>query len=353
MRSPDTRTPASGEQMTRPAVAIASLGGTITMTTASADGRGVAPSLSAEDLLASVPQLGDVAVLTTETLQTVPGASLSFTDIMEALRWARTEVAGGASGAVVIQGTDTIEETAYLLDVYWDEEAPLVVTGAMRPPQLAGADGPANLLASVRVACSGRARGRGVLVVLNDEIHAASRVRKMRASGLNAFESPSFGPLGYVDEGTPVFGNAFARAALDLPLLSGEPRVALLETALGDDGELLDLAVGAGFDGVVLAGFGVGHVSSAVAEAIGRAARSIPLVLASRTGGGSTFRHSYGFVGSESDLIARGAIPAGWLDARKARVLLACLVAGGADGPRIRREFDQRGGLTRERVESQ
>lgn len=343
MRSLDSRLPEPDQRGAAPTVAIASLGGTITMT--SADGRGVAPSLSAEDLLASVPELGSAAALTTETIRTVPGASLSLIDILAALQWARDAVAGGASGVVMIQGTDTIEETAYLLDLYWGEQAPLIVTGAMRPPQLASADGPANLLASVRVACSEQACGRGVLVVLNDEIHAASRVRKMRASGLDAFESPSFGPLGYVDEGRPVFGNAFARAALDLPLLARAPRVALLETALGDDGELLDLAVGAAFDGVVLSGFGVGHVSSAVAAAVERAAASIPVVLASRTGSGSTYRHSYGFVGSESDLITRGAMTAGWLDARKSRILLACLIAGGADGPRIQRELEQRGGL--------
>lgn len=313
------------------------------MTTSSPKGRGVAPSLGAKDLLSAIPQLSDVAVLHIETLRTMPGASLGFTDIIAALRWAKSEVADGASAAVIIQGTDTIEETAYLLDLYWDEAAPLIVTGAMRAPHLAGADGPSNILASVQVSIAPAARARGVLVVLNDEIHAASRVRKTRASGLNAFETPSFGALGYVDEGTPVFGNAFSRTALDLDLPKYEPRVALLETSLGDDGEMLDLVVGARFEGIVLAGFGVGHVSESVAEAVGRAAASVPLVLATRTGNGRTYRHSYGFAGSESDLLSKGAIPSGWLDPRKARILLAALIAGGADASEIRREFNYRG----------
>lgn len=346
MRSPEDRLPGPDGQRTRPTVATASLGGTITMTSVSTDGRGVAPSLSAADLLATVPQLDEIAVLHTQTLRTLPGASLGFADLAAALQWAKGQVAEGAAGVVVIQGTDTIEETAYLLDLHWDEDAPLIVTGAMRPPQLAGADGPANLLASVRVACSERSRCRGVLVVLNDEIHAASRVRKMRASGPDAFESPSFGPLGYVDEGAPVFGNTVVRSVLGRPLPDRGPRIALLETTLGDDGALLDLVAGAGFDGVVLAGFGVGHVSAAVADAVGRALESVPVVLASRAGSGSTYRHSYGFIGSESDLLARGAIAAGWLDARKARILLACLIAGGADRAQIRREFDERGAMT-------
>jgi L-asparaginase len=327
----------------RSRVGAASLGGTITMTSTSADGQGVRPALSAENLLEAVPVLAEIADLRAKTLATVPGASLTFEHVLGALDWARTEVTGGADGAVIIQGTDTIEETAYLLDLYWDESKPLVVTGAMRSPQTPGADGPANLVASVRVACAESSRGRGVLVVLNDEIHSACRVRKMRASGPGAFASPSFGPLGYLDEQRPVYGSARAdRRTLPLPEPFVMPSVALLETFLGDDGTTLDAVVRSGFHGLVLAGFGVGHVSAAAADAVAKAAASVPVVLASRTGAGSTHHSSYSFAGSESDLIARGAIPAGWLDARKARVLLACLLAAGANPADIRAEFDHR-----------
>jgi L-asparaginase len=326
-----------------PRVSAASLGGTIAMTSATADGQGVRPALSAEQLLEAVPALAEIADLRATTLATLPGASLTFEQVLRALYWARAEMTAGAGGAVIIQGTDTIEETAYLLDLYWEESAPLVVTGAMRSPQTPGADGPANLVASVRVACAESSRGRGVLVVLNDEIHSACRVRKMRASGPDAFASPSFGPLGYVDEHRPVYGSASAnRRTLRLPKPFVMPRVALLETFLGDDGTILDAVVRSGFHGIVVAGFGVGHVSAAVADAVARANASVPVVLASRTGAGSTHRSSYGFAGSESDLIATGAIPAGWLDARKARVLLACLLAGGANLAEIRTEFKYR-----------
>jgi L-asparaginase len=326
-----------------PRVSAASLGGTIAMTSPTADGQGVRPALSAEQLLEAVPALAEIADLRATTLATLPGASLTFEQVLRALDWARAETTAGAGGAVIIQGTDTIEETAYLLDLYWEESAPLVVTGAMRSPQTPGADGPANLVASVRVACAESSRGRGVLVVLNDEIHSACRVRKMRASGPDAFASPSFGPLGYVDEHRPVYGSASAdRRTLRLPKPFVMPSVALLETFLGDDGTILDAVVRSGFHGIVLAGFGVGHVSAAVADAVARANTSVPVVLASRTGAGSTHRSSYGFVGSESDLIARGAISAGWLDARKARVLLACLLAGGANPAEIRTEFSYR-----------
>ena len=332
--------------MRRTWVAAASLGGTITMTSSGPDGQGVRPSLSVEQLLAAVPGLDDIAEVRATTLNTLPGASLTLEDVIQALKWARAEVADGAAGAVVIQGTDTIEETAYLLDLYWDSPAPLVVTGAMRPPQLPGADGPANLVASVRVAADDASRQRGVLIVLNDEIHGARWARKMRASGPDAFASPSFGPLGYVDERRPAYGTAPShRTTLPLPNPFTPPRVALLETHLGDDGAVLDVIAASGFSGVVLAGFGVGHVSGQLACAAQRAAASIPVVLASRTGAGSTHRNSYSFDGSESDLIAKGAIPAGWLDARKSRVLLACLLAGGTTTEDIRAEFEHRGKL--------
>jgi L-asparaginase len=330
--------------MARPWVAAASLGGTITMTSASGDGQGARPSLSAEQLLTSVPSLAEIAQLRATTLSTLPGASLTFDDVVRALHWARTEIADGVSGAILIQGTDTIEETAYLLDLYWDQQAPLVVTGAMRSPQTPGADGPANLSAAVRVAAADVSRRRGVLVVMNDEVHAARRTRKIRASGPAAFASPSFGPVGYLDEGRPVYASSGEdRRVLPLPDPFVTPRVALLETFLGDNGEILDaLCATNDFRGVVLAGFGVGHVSSSMADVVEKAAGSIPVVLATRTGAGSTHHNTYGFDGSESDLISRGAIPAGWLDARKARVLLMCLLAAGTARSDIRAEFARR-----------
>ncbi|GAA3555938.1 asparaginase [Microlunatus spumicola] len=324
-------------------VAVASLGGTITMTSDRSDGRGVVPSLSAADLLSSVPGIAHVEVEST-TLATVPGASLELTDLLGVLRWARDAVDAGADGVVVVQGTDTIEESAYLLDLYWDRSAPLVVTGAMRAAQAPGADGPANLSASVVTAASAGARDRGVLVVLADQVHAAARVRKTRSSGPDVFRSPSFGPLGYVDEGGVTFGGPPSRPAPltgDLP--TGPLLVPLLETFLGDDGRLLRVVDDAGCDGVVLAGFGVGHLSRGLADVVEEVATRRPVVVATRTGAGTTYTSTYGFPGSESDLIGRGAVLAGWLDPRKARILLGCLLGAGSDRSTVADEFRRRG----------
>ena len=114
-------------------------------------------------------------------------------------------VRDGAHGVVVTQGTDTMEETAFLVDCLWDDDAPFVFTGAMRNPTLPGADGPANLTAAIRTAAVDAARGRGAMVVFNDEIHAARFVRKTHSTSPAAFRSPDAGPIGHVVEGVPRF----------------------------------------------------------------------------------------------------------------------------------------------------
>jgi L-asparaginase len=325
-------------------VAVASLGGTITMTPGSGGGA-VTPSLQAADLVSAVPGLGDVAELTVATLRTEPGAWLTPPDVVAVGEWARGQVVdGGVDGVVVVQGTDTIEETAYLLDLYWDRPEPLVVSGAMRAPTAAGADGPANLLAAAVVAASAGARDRGTLVVLNDEVHAAARVRKTDTVALHTFASGTFGPVGRVHERTVTFAGPPARwPALPLPADGRAPRVALLETHLGDRGDLLRLVARDGYDGVVLAGFGAGHLSAAMAEVVSDVVARCPVVLASRTGGGPVLTGTYGFVGSEQDLLARGVLPAGWLDPRKARLLLWALLAAGADPETVRAVVTARG----------
>lgn len=331
--------------MRKPLVAVASLGGTITMTSETGNSVGVTPTLGVEQLLATVPGLGDAARLQTKTLAGLPGASLGFADVLEALMWARTTVEAGADGVVLVQGTDTLEETAYLLDLHWERPEPIVVTGAMRAPQTAGSDGPANLLAAVLVAGAKHSRHLGVLVVMNDEVHAAARVRKVHSTAVEAFRSPTFGPLGQMNEGGVAYGNRPVRwPHLPLPTDGPTPRVALLETCLGDTGSLLTAAVDAGYDGAVIGAFGVGHVSAAFAEVISKATEVLPVVLATRTGAGTTLTRTYGFVGSESDLLKRGVIPAGWLDPRKARILLWSLLASQHGKEEIQRQFAMRGG---------
>jgi L-asparaginase len=308
-------------------------------------GGGVTPTLGAQELIDSVPGLEEAASVTTSTLASVPSASLGFDDIFRALAWAEEAVADGAAdGVVLVQGTDTLEETSYLLDLHWGFAEPIVLTGAMRPPHAASADGAGNLLAAVQTAGAPASRGRGALVVMDNEVHGAARVRKTDTTAVGAFQSPNFGPVGRITEGRVVYGGPPFRAApLPVPSMTDQPRVAHIEASFGEDAEMLRLVLKNGYDGVVFGTFGAGHVSSEVADAMEGAALRIPVIYASRTGKGPTLSRTYGFPGSESDLLNRGAIPAGWLDHRKARILLWSLLAGGASPAEIAREFAARG----------
>jgi L-asparaginase len=328
----------------RPRVAVFGLGGTIAMTRA--PGGGVSPALSAADLLATVPGLSGIeADLRTVDFRRKPGASLTFDDLYELAAAIGDAVAGGCAGAVVTQGTDTIEEVAWFLDLLLPADAPVVVTGAMRNPTMAGADGPANILAAIRVALSPRARGLGCLVVLNDQIHAARWVRKTHTDSPAAFASPGRGPLGEVVEGDVRIPVA---VRLRPPAVNPDParkvRVGVATAVVGDDGGLIE-GMGAHVDGLVVAAFGVGHVPAVVVPVLERLAARIPVVLASRIGAGPVHEHTYSFPGSERDLLARGLINAGYLDPLKARILLHLLLASGADPARIRSTFAAAGGL--------
>jgi len=240
---------------------------------------------------------------------------------------------------VVTQGTDTIEETAYLLDLLVASDAPVVVTGAMRNPSLAGPDGPANILAAIRVAASGGARELGCVVVMNDQIHAARWVAKAHTASPAAFISPGFGPLGHVAEGEVHIPLRLRdRSPLFSPVPRGQVRVGLVTIALGDDHVLID-ALADHADGLVVAAFGAGHVPADTVTSLAALAARIPVVLAARAGAGPVHRHTYGFPGSETDLLARGLISAGYLASLKARLLLHLLIATGADRTRIREAF--------------
>ncbi|WP_317992767.1 asparaginase [Bartonella gliris] len=310
-------------------IAIGTLGGTIAMT---ADSFGqMQPTLTSDNLIKSVPDLNQVADIHAQTLMQLPSGSLSFKILFEIIEWATQQIKAGAEGIVLTQGTDTLEETAFFLSLYWDKAEPLIITGAMRIPCEAGADGPANVLAATRVAADPQSRNRGVLVVINDTIHSPYWVQKKHTVKIETFQSGLAGILGTILEGKLIYFNDrnFFPTTFDLPQ-NYQHQVALLHSSLSSDTQLMKFCFESGhYAGVVIAGFGSGHCSFEEADIVRQYTHKIPIVIASRTCTGSTTRTTYGYKGSEVDMIASGALMAGYLSAVKARLLLWAFLAQG------------------------
>ncbi|MBW4030187.1 MAG: asparaginase [Acidobacteria bacterium] len=316
------------ESTPRARILVISLGGTIA-STSSDDNEGVVPRLGARELIAAVPTLPEVADVESLAFRQVPSGDLTLHDVVALARRIDEAVDQGMDGVVVTQGTDTIEETSFALDLLVDRAVPVVVTGAMRNPTLASPDGPGNLLAAVRVAASPHARGLGCVVVVNDEVHAARFVRKTHSSSLATFQSPGAGPLGRVSEENVRIAlrcRPLAHLRLDADV-DVVPEVALVSCALGDDGRLVGALGDLDYRGAVIDGFGGGHVPASMVDALEELRQTMPVVLCTRTGAGEVLAHTYGFAGSESDLLARGLLSGGALDGRKARVALSLALA--------------------------
>ncbi|WP_020389398.1 asparaginase [Kribbella catacumbae] len=318
-------------------VALFTLGGTISVTGGA--------RLTGADLTAAVPGLADLPVpLEIQDVEAMPSANLTLAKMLDVVDAASKAISNGATGIVVTQGTDTLEETAFLVDQVWPHSQPFVLTGAMRNPTLAGPDGPANLLAAARVACSPAARDLGAVVVFNDQIHAARWVRKTHSTSTATFASPNAGPIGQLVEGQvrilarPSRQDGVPGRAEPSDLEAA--RVALYTVTLDDDGVLL-AGLADTHQGLIVAGYGVGHVPAVLAPVLGELAERIPVVLTSRTGSGSVLRNTYRSPGSESDLLARGLIAGGFLDPYKARVLLRLLLATGEGRDEINAAFAQ------------
>jgi L-asparaginase len=325
--------------MGRPVIAILALGGTIAAAPPE-PGRAATMDRDADAIVRSVPALAAVANTRPESFRRIGSADLGFADIM-ALAKRIDAVVGTVDGVVVTQGTDTLEETSFLLDRLVVSDVPVVVTGAMRNAGLPGADGPANLLAAVRVAASPLARGIGTLVVMNDEIHLGRFVRKAHATSPATFESRPLGPIGWVAEDhvrMPLVPRVRPRRFV-LPVEAPVPQVALLKMSLGDSPALIERIDATAFAGAVIETYGAGHTSQRVLDALGALAKRMPTIFASRTGAGEVHTSTCDFPGSELRLIERGLIPAGALDGLKARLLLALALADGLDAQSLRDEF--------------
>lgn len=316
----------------KPELQIFGLGGTIAMAPSQNEGAGVRPTLTADDLIKAAPELSNIANIKAETLSLKGSANLAFREIVALCERAEN---CSSNGVVVTQGTDTMEETSFLANLLYRGSSPLVFTGAMRSPTQPGADGRANLLAASLTALSQEAPS--VCVVMNDEIHHPYYVMKAHTSNVAAFQSPIRGPIGQVAENVVDFHPVRKAPVFDKPQKFAP--VALLSALLDDDGNLFDTILGAGYAGLVVEGFGAGHVSEVIAEKLAEIAKEIPVILSSRVRAGSVFERTYGYRGAEIDLLNKGLVPAGRLSGRKARILLSLIL--GLELKDWRKEFAQ------------
>lgn len=315
-------------------------GGTISCTLDIDSGLPV-PTLTGEQILVRTPGLGEIANVVIDDFGRYPGPHMHPERMLQLAARIRAATGNGAiNGVIVTHGTDSIEETAFVLDRVLDPAVPVVVYGAMKLVSDPTWDGPANVLAAAQVAASPGAHGRGTLVVMADAIHAAAEVVKVHAESYDSFASPQSGPVGVVDRGNVVFFAPPARPAL--PSFDGaaiEPNVDLIKTVVGADGRHVAASLAAGARGLVIEGMGRGNVTPGLAEAIKGAAGDIPVVMTTRCLRGRA-APMYGYDGGAATLQRHGVIFADHLPGPKARLLLMLLLGEGADRATIRAAFE-------------
>jgi L-asparaginase len=311
-------------------------GGTISMQRDPTAGGNV-PAHAGDTLVAFTPGLSEIGAYRIENWAMVPACHLGPERLWE-LRERVREVAesGEVQGIVITHGTDTIEETAYLLDRTLESSVPIVITGAMRTSDDPDWDGPTNLLHAASVAADARSRGRGVLVVFHGRILAGGTAVKVHTTDLDAFAAPHAAPLGSVTGGNLVydprypmqhpFAQRFGGSQLQVRGLPA--RVALIPVVVGDDGRLLDLAR-SHYDGVVVEAFGSGNVPPGAVPALRRwLADGKPVILATRCHFG-VVTPVYAFEGGGSRLVEMGAVPAGPRAPSQARMELTITLSAG------------------------
>jgi L-asparaginase len=311
-------------------IAVVFTGGTISTSFDPVAGGNV-PTLDGPAILARTPGLDAIADVVAIDLGRTPASHFTFPMLLHIAHVLRTTLQDPSiDGLVVVQGTDTIEETSFCWDLLLGGPKPVVVTGAMRASDEVGFDGPANLRDAVRVAAAASMRDSGVVVCLGGTIEPADDVVKMHASALDTFASPNGGSLGRVGtDGVTVFRRRAGRRAVTTA--RAVERVHLITATVAMDGSLLDAAVASGADGIVVAATGAGNTDPTLLAAAVRAmGAGVPVALASRCLSGRAGA-AYAFPGGGATWVRAGAIPVGHLCAVKARVAMALGLGAGLE----------------------
>jgi L-asparaginase len=325
-----------------PTVTVLSTGGTIASKQDPAQG-GYVPALSGEDLVSAVPTIKKIAQIQVEQISNIASSDMT-PEIWVRLAGRVNELLAkpDIAGIVVTHGTDTLEETAYFLDLTTISTKPVIMVGAQRPASDPDSDGPRNLLDAVRVAVASEAVSKGVMVVMNGQINAARDVTKTNTSQVETFRGLEFGELGVVDAERVRFYRAPLRRQT-FPLASGThlSRVDIVTSYAGADGLLIRSLVRDGtVQGIVIAGLGLGDVTGSMLESIHDArTRGIPVVISTRVPTGRVFPLNAAKGGALA-LKAIGCVLADNLSPQKARILLMLALTRSHDTGDLQHYFD-------------
>ena len=325
----------------KPTIYILATGGTIAGSGSGAlDTSYTSGTVTVDKLIAAVPEINKMATIKGEQISNI-GSQEMNNEVWFKLANRVNELltSGKADGIVITHGTDTMEETAYFLNLVVKSDKPIVMVGAMRNSGSLSADGPLNIYNAVNVAMCKKAVGKGVMVVMNDEIHAAREVTKTNTTAVDTFKSPNSGKIGTVFYGNVKFYMNPVRkhtvnSAFDITKIKELPRVDIIYSHSNDNPDFVNLAVKNGAKGIINAGMGNGNPFPSALEALGEAVKGgVVVVRDSRVGSGETTLNGevddgkYGFLASDN------------LNAQKARVLLMLALTQTTDKAKIQEFF--------------
>ncbi len=308
-----------GDEMKK--VAVVFTGGTISMKVDERISAAI-PAMSSEEIMSMIHNIDKLAIVEEVQFGSYPGPHMNIDRLVElrdiVFKLVQRE---DIYGVVITHGTDSLEETAFFLDLSVETEKPIVLVGAMRNASELGYDGPANLSAAICTAQSEEAKGVGVLVVMNNEVNPASEVTKTHTMALDTFKSQEFGSLGIIDNDEVLFYRKPITHSV-IGMVQPEKKVHLLKVCTGMDSSIIDYLIDTDYKGIVIEAMGRGNVPPEMISGIKRAiGRGIAVVLVSRCHTGRVF-DSYGYEGGGKSLTNMGVIFASNLNGQKARIKL-------------------------------
>ena len=298
------------------------------------------PALNADEIISTVTNIKNFADIEVFNFCNLPSPHITPEIMMKLANLVKENIVrDDINGIIITHGTDTLEETAYLLDLNIKSDKPIVMVGAMRNHSELGYDGSSNLSAAICTVISEKSRNKGVLVVMNNEVNAASEVTKTNTLSLDTFKSLEFGPLGVVDNDEVIY----YRGMISHQFINTdkiETKVALIKCVPGMESDILDFYISSGYKGIVIEALGRGNVPPAMMPGINNAIQNnIPVVMVSRCNTGRVL-DTYGYVGGGKNLRDTGVLFGGNLPGQKARIKLMLILGTTKDLSEIKNQFE-------------